>query len=156
MQILVRALTIDDKTGIQEVANSSLKDLRKIYRPEPETIVHSLNPLAERSRLVALIDGQIIGTTEYVLKSPCVHVIGLGVLPEFRHRGVARHLLQHMEHIARQHSFSKLSLCTVCQTGNVPIFERLGFTVIKLYPDQRSESVTGEPLTEAYMEKVLV
>ena len=82
MKIIVRVPTIEDELEIRKVVESSLKDLHEVYRPKPEAIAHSCNLLADRHRIIALINGQIVGTTEYVLKSPCVHVIGIGVLPD--------------------------------------------------------------------------
>jgi ribosomal protein S18 acetylase RimI-like enzyme len=48
-----------------------------------------------------------------------------------------------------------LSLYTVRETGNVGIFERLGFKVIKEEEDLYDESDRYSALTEVYMEKKL-
>jgi hypothetical protein len=50
---------------------------------------------------------------------------------------------------------AKLSLFTVRETGNVPIFEHLGFKVVREEPAQDIESATGSPLREVYMERTL-
>ena len=55
--------------------------------------------------------------------------------------------------IAKDRGCRAVALYTVAQTGNVPIFERLGFQLVSEQPDTYSMSINGEPLTEAYLER---
>jgi len=54
--------------------------------------------------------------------------------------------------LARDKRCRTLALYTVTKTGNVAIFNRLGFQVISEQPDEYSISADGEALREAYME----
>ena len=49
-----------------------------------------------------------------------------------------------------------LELYTVTKTGNVSVFERLGFRVVSEQPDSYTVSADGGPLMEAYMEREVV
>jgi hypothetical protein len=57
--------------------------------------------------------------------------------------------------IAREMGMRRLSLHICKQTGNVAVFSRLGFHVVRETPEDPEicESVTGEELTDVYMER---
>ena len=147
----VREATEADNGAVEEVCRLATEDLRRVYRPAP--------PLSERgvskptSRLVAEIGGTIVGTVRYCLDSDRLHIIGLMVSPCHRRRGVARRLVESLAEIGRANWAGRLSLFTVKESGNVPVFERLGFRVVRETAAADLESVSGEPLTEAYMER---
>lgn len=84
-----------------------------------------------------------------------LHIIGLMVHPSYRRLGVARAMVEALAKIARGCSAEKLSLYTICETGNVYIFKKLGFEVISEGPGEWAEGVDGQPLTEAYMERLV-
>src|SRR5262249_8732335 len=106
----------------------------------------------EPQRLVAEEDGRIVGTVCFRVDGDLLRVMGLAVLPLCRHRGIARSLVRCLAGIAEERKCRGLGLYTVRQTGNIPIFERLGFRLIAEGPADYFISVTGQPLTEAYME----
>jgi ribosomal protein S18 acetylase RimI-like enzyme len=112
----------------------------------PETSIDSSPPPDER----------IVGTVRWGVFDDCLRVIALAVHPAARRRGIARQLVEELANIARQRRCRALALYTITRTGTVAVFERLGFHVVRLQPDQFCISVTGEPLIEAYMETPII
>ena len=151
--LTIRTSTPDDADAVQRVTDLAFESVRLIYRPNPAAMANLQSIAPALERLVAEVDGQIVGTVRFGVFDDCLRVIGLAVLPQLRRSGVARSLIQSLEEIARDKRCRALSLYTVTKTGNVAVFERLGFTLISQGPDTYSISTDGEPLTEAYMER---
>ena len=104
-------------------------------------------------RLVAEIGGQIIGTITYGVQSDRSHLRGLAVDAGWRRTGVARALIDYVGNLARTEGLRALSLFTIKQTGNVPIFERLGFDGVREEPATWAVSDSGGELTNVFMER---
>ena len=77
---------------------------------------------------------------------------GVAVRSDFRRQGVPRALVAEVADRARRHGLSAVVTRTVEQTGNVPIFEALGFKVTSCCPDEYSKSVEGGELTDVSLE----
>lgn len=97
-------------------------------------------------------DDQFIGTVQYRLIEDRLHLIGLAVMPSWQRRGIARQIVEALVTYAKCHACRAVSLYTIKQTDNVVIFERLGFLMVSESIDTLSESVTGDVLTEVFME----
>ena len=147
---VVREATEADNTAIAEVCRLATEDLRTVYRPGPSLSEQAIGK--PMSRLVADIGGTIVGTVRYCLDSDRLHIIGLMVHPCHQRKGVARRLVESLAEIGRASGAGRLSLFTVKETGNIPVFENLGFRVVRETAAADLVSVSGEPLTEAYME----
>lgn len=154
--ITVRNETTEDMDGIRAVDAAATATLRQTYRPNEKAMDNKSIISAHLQRLVAVSDGTIIGTVRYHVEEQSLRVIGLGVHPNSRHRGVARELIQFLERIGRTEGVTCLHLYTVKQTGNVDIFKRLGFNVIAERADDFSESDIYSELTDVEMEKPLI
>jgi ribosomal protein S18 acetylase RimI-like enzyme len=156
MAIVVRIATPHDEQAAKRVGDAAFATVRAIYRPNPAASM-SLSSIAPAlKRLVAKDGGRIVGTVRFGISQSCLRVVGLGVLPEARRRGVARAMLDELASLAKSNDCRALALYTVTQTGNVTVFERLGFHVVSEGPDPYSISPDGEALTEAYMERSVV
>ena len=128
--IFVRPARVGDEPAIAEVSASALATLRQVYRPTPAAILRR-RELALLPRLVALVDDQLVGTVEYALGVERLHLMGLFVAASHRQIGVARALVAELARLAHERP---LSLNTIRETGNVPIFERLGFAIVSETP----------------------
>jgi len=54
----------------------------------------------------------------------------LGIRKDFQGRGLGRSLVEHIKHLVRNHPVST-GICLNTETeGNVPVYERFGFTII--------------------------
>jgi ribosomal protein S18 acetylase RimI-like enzyme len=149
--MLVRAAGPDDAAEVERAVASAVARLREIYRPSPDAIAHAKTLPLER--LVAADGDRIAGTVQFRVDGHVLRVVGLAVVPACQRRGVARALVEQLVAVALERGCSVLGLFTIEQTGNVAVFGRLGFRVMWRRPDVWSISVTGEPLTEVYLER---
>lgn len=153
MQIVVnvREVTHDDEAAVEEVSRLSTEALRRVYRPIHVPAATAAE--ARLARLVAIVKGNVVGTVRYRMEANRLHLVGLFVHPDHRCEGVARELVKALTAIASRNGAARLSLFTIRETGNVHVFEHLGFDVIREAAASDLESVSGQPLTEVYMER---
>jgi predicted N-acetyltransferase YhbS len=141
----VRDATDADAAAVADIARHATAQLRQVYRPTEQAIQQKQQMSHNLRQIVACADQQIVGTVQVAQEDGRLHLIGLAVDPEWRRRGVARALIDWIA----QHA-PRLSLYTIVETGNVPIFEQLGFRVIRTVP---AEHIEPSGLSEAYMER---
>jgi len=153
MQITVRQATASDDEAIAEVDSSARAALRRVYVPTAEALASKASQAPQTNRLVACVNGRVAGTVRYRVEDGRLHLLGLGVGEPDRQTGVARAMIEHLTKMARRQCLTRLSLYTIRQTGNVPLFQRLGFKVVSEEPAQFAVSGDGRPLTEVYMER---
>jgi GNAT superfamily N-acetyltransferase len=124
---------------LEPVLASGIATLRETYRPTNAAIAAK----AARTfhRLVAIASGELVGTLEH---DGAGAVVGLFVHADHRRRGVARALLDAL-------GPRELTLHAIRQTGNVAIFERLGFAVARESPATDYTSDAHAQLTEVTM-----
>jgi predicted N-acetyltransferase YhbS len=153
MTFVIRVATKEDEAVAQRIADEAFATVRSVYRPSPKAAANLAAISPELERLVAEDGERIVGTVRFHVLDGRLRVLALAVLPQCRRRGVARALVNRLMVVAKDRECSALTLYTVSETGNVPIFERLGFKLICAQPDTHSISTSGEPLNEAYMER---
>lgn len=125
----VRELRPEDEPRAAEVDRLATDDLRKVYRPTDAALRQRTTLASDLRCLVAEIDRQVVGIVRYRIAGTRLSLLGLGVDPAARRCGVASALVHQLECIARDRGCTAMALRTVRETGNVPIFERLGFVV---------------------------
>ena len=153
--IEVRLAEPDDAAGVRMVEAAATATLRETYRPNQAALANKARLAGRLTRLVATIGGKVVGTLQYHVESGVIGIIGLGVAPEFRRRGVARALLSHLEAMGKKEGATRLHLYAVKHTGNVEVFKRLGFRTVAEREDRFSESDKYETLIDVEMEKRL-
>lgn len=151
----VRPAGPDDAPAVREVDAAATATLRETYRPNQAALANKAGLSVCLKRLVAALDGHVVGTVQYYVESQSVRIIGLGVHPNFRRRGVARALLRFLEATGKEEGASRLHLFTVKQTGNVEVFRCLGFRGVAERDDAFSESDKHRVLIDVEMEKQL-
>lgn len=152
-EVAVREAAADDMADVSAVMSEATAQLRAVYRPGRDALVRA-GSAKEVRWLIAVVGREIVGALRYVIEPDRLH-LGLGVRPEHQRKGVARALVGALAAKASCLGLPKLSLYTVKETGNVPIFARLGFRVVREEPAKDAESVTGQPLTDVYMERLV-
>lgn len=150
--IKIREAINEDKKGIEEVNKSAISTLRKTYRPNNKALKNKSKLATRLNRIVATMNHAIIGTVEYEIKGNTLSIIGLDVHEQYRRNGVARKLVDYLTNIGKRNSIPFLSLHTIKETGNVSIFEKLGFFVTSETIDQFSVSDKFESLTDVKMQ----
>jgi ribosomal protein S18 acetylase RimI-like enzyme len=151
-KILVRDANTSDILSVQRVITLAFETVRHIYHPSPS--VSAKRPQIDgSSRLVALQGGLIVGTVQYTFDDDRLHLIALATHPAYRQQGVAGQIITYLIKIGRCQHQRALSLSTIRETGNIPIFEKLGFEVLLETPAEDVISVRGWQLYEVYMER---
>jgi ribosomal protein S18 acetylase RimI-like enzyme len=146
--IVVHAATENDISAARRLAEQVFAELRRFYLPKlTASVADSANCV------VAETVGRVVGTVLFASESDRLHLWGLAVDPGCRRKGVARALLANLGDTAMAAGLRALSLHTIQQTGNVAVFERLGFHVIRNEPATWALSPSGESLIEVLMEK---
>jgi predicted N-acetyltransferase YhbS len=151
----VRDATDADREGIEQVSREATATLRQVYRP---TVAARARRAAEEPNLRTLValDGElVVGCVYWSVEGSRLHLLGLGVGVAHRRKGISRSLLEHLVGVAHELGLSGLSLNTVRETGNVEIFERLGFRVRREGNDGTFESDRYATLTDVSMERDL-
>lgn len=151
--ITVRVAHLGDAVAVQRITDAAFAPLRRIYEPSPTQRAHVA--AQELERLVAIDGAHMVGTVRWRSDGDLLRVTGLAVEPTHQRRGVARTLLHMLAAFARIRGCRALALYTIEQTGNVSVFERLGFMEIWKERDVSSISVSGADLFEVYMERPL-
>ena len=155
MTVIVRELLPSDAEGAHVVAQRAQKALRAVYRPSAELVRSNQAKVDCRHRLVAVHSRQIVGTVSYDQRGDRIHLQSLAVDPEWQRRGIGRALIAYLVELARSRGASRLSLYTVVETGNVPVFQRFGFRVVSTEPACGFEAVGAADINEAYMEMTI-
>lgn len=112
--------------SLLSLSNTSFSELRKIYRPTSEPQRNQVSSKNEWTCLGYYLNHQLVGIIKVKLSGKTLNLSTLAVMPEYRKKGVARSLILEAE---RMSNAGLLSVWCVEQTGNVEIFEALGFKV---------------------------
>lgn len=153
-RIQVRNARSDDLTALLALRQEATDALRRIYLPKDE-VPGLRRVMPHFETLVAVADGELVGTLEYTLAHAAVYLQGLGVAETWQGQGVARRLVEAAADLAERYPLPKLELCTIRETGNVQVFERLGFTVCGEAPSTQFIGAVGQPVSEVVMMKQL-
>lgn len=149
-EVVVREAQEGEEAARREVVDAATRELRSTYRPRENRGSCGGVPSAV---LVALKGNGVVGTAEYVRKDDHIYVQGVAVHQEYRGRGICRALLRRIEEIAKAEGFRVLTLCAIEETGNVAIFETLGFKPVNSVTAPDHISPRGTPVTQVDMEK---
>jgi len=103
--------------------------------------------LREWARLdVGRLDGRLVGFCNYWLVTTELHILAIAIHPDYRSRGLARQLLDHVLDVARQ---TGCSLATLeVRRSNIPaiaLYERAGFKTVhvraRYYQDDNEDAL---------------
>ncbi len=137
LHTLIGRYTAKEKSMIKQISgtdqsllslsNTSFSELRKIYRPTSEAQRNQASSTNEWTCLGYYLGHQLVGFIKVKLSCKTLNLSTLAVMPEYRKKGVARSLILEAERMFSNAGL--LSVWCVEQTGNVEIFEALGFKV---------------------------
>lgn len=154
--MIVREQTIADAEEIQSIVRLATAELRRIYKPIESLRggVPQKSILAD-GILVASQNGCLLGVVEYLDRKEDFYIQGLAVHPDFRRRGVARALIKAIEDRGLMAGRDTLSLCTIKEAGNLPVFVRLGFVLVTENVADGFVSPEGKSVSRITMERAL-
>lgn len=154
-QILIREPNERDRDAIAEVDALATSGLRQVYRPNQKAFDNLSRISPSLTPLVATIGTNVVGTVKYRIEGNRLYLTALSVHPSHRRRGVATALVRATARIAEERDIPYLAVHTVKETGNVTIFERMGFFTVGEQKDDFFESDVHDSLTDVYMERVV-
>jgi ribosomal protein S18 acetylase RimI-like enzyme len=152
MQIFVRVARPEDEKELAIIDRQATDLLRQTYRPTQAGYANKSRISRNLKRLVAVVEGKCVGTTQYYIEVGIIRISGLAVHAAYRRRGVAHGLISHVVDLAIKQSCRAVRLSTIKETGNDSIFERLGFEIIGENMDALCEGVNGQKVTDIEME----
>ncbi|WP_442507236.1 GNAT family N-acetyltransferase [Novipirellula sp. SH528] len=154
--ITIRMTTAEDAEAVATVFHAAFAPLRTIYRPNSQTVTSRSLRQKDETRLVAELDQQVVATVQFDSHEGYLHVIGLAVHPHFQQRGIARRLLDWIELHVLSTARTTIVLETIKETGNVLVFEKLGFLIIREGVTNRFESDIYPELHEVKMKRTIL
>jgi ribosomal protein S18 acetylase RimI-like enzyme len=149
MQLSIRPATGEDAPALQEISAACTPALRAVYRPSPELVRRQNSE--DYAQLVASVAGIVVGAVSYTALPEGLYMRDLAVLPTHRRRGVARRFVEHLVELAASQRLPGVTLQTIRETGNVAIFEQLGFAIVSEARTEDFLSPTGSPMTNVSM-----
>ena len=156
MAIDIREAMPEDQADAEKVSVLAFQSVRAVYRPSAAAVANRKTLDRVLHSLVAVEGGTLIGTVKYYLVDTSICILALAVHPDHRRRGVARLLIQALRDKALSLDRPTLSLYTIRETGNVPVFGNLGFDVVTEQPSELFVSDLHEQLTEVHMTKRVI
>lgn len=150
--IEIRIATQSEFAEASAMSRIAFAEVRQIYTPIAP--IPKTNPAAF-TRIIARDAEKIVGTLQFEPRENALQIRGLAVHPEHRRLGIARQLIDFVAAEAKSRSLPALTLHTIKETGNVAIFERLGFVTVREEPDPTAKLVSGETPHDAFMQKNL-
>jgi GNAT superfamily N-acetyltransferase len=125
--VIVRYALPNEDEIFRDVTASAFETARDIYRPNGDAVAVTDNEKIDSRKVLAFIDDRPVGAACLNVDGEILQLSQLGVLFGFRRCGVARQLISFANRAAVDFSCTELKLHTIRETGNVKIFERLGF-----------------------------
>ena len=150
----VRPGRSSDQAALAALREEVTNALRRIYLPVTGGASHR-RIMPRFDTLVAVMGNHIIGTLEYTLAHETVYLQGLGVAEGYRGQGVARALIEAVAAKARPYPLPRLELCTIRETGNVQVFEQLGFQICDERASTQFVGAAGQEVSEVIMRRSL-
>ena len=153
--IHVRDATAADEPAAREISRRAFAELRAVYVPTAGLAEAARQESGRYARLVAEVDGAIAGTLTWAVEGDRVHVRALAVAHAHRRHGVARALVERCAAHGRDRGLRAVSAYAIRETGNVAVFERLGFAVVREQMTATATTPEGRPVTEVYLERLV-
>jgi len=153
--IEIRQTLPEDTDDLQVILNHEFRFLRSVYRPTKAGHTDKSSISRDLTRLVAILRETVAGTIQYYIDNDFMRITGLAVYEVYRRQGIARALVNHVFELAQEKGCLSVRLSTIKETGNVDIFQKLGFEVIGENTDKLCEGINGEKVTDVEMERRL-
>lgn len=124
--VLVRQAEPDDREPV-------LALFRRDFGREAIVAFGEVMPLDELPAIVAEVKGELAGALAYRLLQDALHVVALATDPMWQRSGVASHLVEDSETLARRHGLTRLVFATT--NDNLPalyFYQRRGWTITEV------------------------
>ncbi|HAS6281742.1 GNAT family N-acetyltransferase [Vibrio vulnificus] len=130
VKLMIRQLDANEKSVV-ELSERCFDELRQVYRPTEVAVSNKNSAKSEWSCFGFHVDEVLVGVVEAKQVGSELQLSSLAVAPSFRQKGVARKLIDFV--VTQFKSINSVSVWCVEQTGNVAVFEALGFNVVQRF-----------------------
>ena len=158
--IEIREATPDDTDSLLVLEDHMNRKLRSFYRLSAfghanyeRRLKAQPNLPNKYTILVATKNQTVVGTIQYHAENSLLHLFGLSVHEDFRRQGYAREIMNYLINFAKEQKLTTIRFNTMQITGNVQIFQRIGFSILSEKPSVLCEGLNGEPIVDVQMEK---
>jgi ribosomal protein S18 acetylase RimI-like enzyme len=146
----IRQASIDDAEEILKIQKEAYWKQGEIYqnfqiRPLTQTLDTLKDEFAEKTFLVALINGQVISSVRFWQQDDIVQIERISVKPEVQNQGIGMMLLLELEKYCPQARAFEL-FTGAKSLRNIHVYEKLGYVVTKKKDD-------GQGILTLYMRK---
>jgi len=147
MDITTRAATPVDAPTVHALTQAAFATLHGEIDPPSSAHLETVDAVAAALAVggggIAEVDGEAVGVVRFKCEDNHLYVGRVAVNPERRGLGVARALLAFAERHAASIGLVETRLeVRRSLTGNVAMFERLGYTVVAEYPHPKQPAST--------------
>ncbi len=147
----IRIVNQIDKSKLEHIHKESRETLRNTYRIKENLSFININPL-DKKIVILEKNEKILVSCRIVYYENRIHIIAIAVLKSHRKQGLCKALIDFIKKEAKGKNIDIISLYTVEETGNVQVFNKLGFKVITREKTELFESDVYDELNEVYME----
>ncbi|KDN26975.1 acetyltransferase [Vibrio fortis] len=138
------------------LSNTVFAELRNIYRPTVLAQQNKMTSTDDWTYFGYYLEQRLVAVASVKLSGDTLHLSALAVASTSRRKGVARYLISEVQKMF-PHA-NQISVWCVEQTGNVNVFESLGFKVVESVESDYFEltNTSDEKATEVRLERKLV
>lgn len=154
MSILVRIATVADASALKQVNASAKAMLRAHYHHRPGLSLPDRD-MPATILIVACVHGMVVGCCEYFVRGKALEFMSLGVLSEYRNRGVFREIFRYLEERAVEKNLLAIRCRTIENTGNATIFKQIGMQITGVESSKIYVLPSLAPALEIKFEKML-
>lgn len=158
--IQIREATPDDTEHLKILEDHMSRKLRQFYQLSEFGQANYARRLKSQPKLqnkyttlVACMSQTVVGTIQYNAENGILFLFGLSVHEDFRRQGIAREIMNHLFNFAKTQKLTTIRFNTMRITGNVEIFQKIGFVVTNEKTSVLCEGLNGEKIIDVQMEK---
>ena len=148
--VTISFATAEDIAPAKAIAKAAFSELRSVYSPTKTAIA---NQPKSTAYVVAKAGQTVVATLQYFDEWDRIYLFDVAVNPQYRRQGIALGMIEFVTDIARTLGHKIVSARTIRETGNVEIFERLGFRVVKEETAKWCVSDRYPVLHDVYLER---
>ena len=147
---MIKQVNLSD-ASVLLLSRKCFDELRKIYKPTEEAKRNKSKSSDDWTCYGYFINDELAGVIDVKLQDNELQLSSLAIEPKYRRNGFSRKLIAGAA--SYYSGINILSVWCVEQTGNVAIFEALGFSVVERLESELFEVVDGSKAIEVQLKQ---
>jgi GNAT superfamily N-acetyltransferase len=142
----IRQATLEDAEAVHKVVLAAFEEYRGVLPVSVSALDESVEDVRKAifdgRVLLAVEDGQAVGTVRYEVKPDLLYVGRLAIVPSRRGQGIGAALMAHVERLAPSLGRTRIQLATrESIPGNLVFYERLSYQVVERVQHPRGPDI---------------